>query len=585
MSKLLVHLHLFYQEQVDYFIDKFKNIQGCDWDLLITYNSIYDESVQAFKSFKNDTVFLQVENIGYDVWPFIYVIKHYDLSPYSYVMKIHTKNTKPEICRINGLRLTGERWRDMLIDSMLGSKTNFQKFYTVLENNPNCGLVYPYEVGKKRSKGLPEDQTMLRKEAERIGVGTLEGKFVAGTMFMARVDAFSIIKNADIKAEMFDGYINNSHMTGTLAHVYERLLCYAVYQVGYESKGIVANFSNSLAVVFYTLTSPILSNLFSIERDENREKILTVLGMRFRLNKNKTRFGVKFSIFINGHILNPFWKSRMERRKVRGEVIASKVCAYLDRYVPYFESLPEDEPVRQEKERIFSIWFQGEEVAPPIVKACWRSMRKHCKNELVILDSKTIFDWITLPDYIVDKWKRGKIGYAHFADICRIELLYKYGGLWLDSTDYVFADMPEWLMEQDFFVFMSGRKQRGFYSFIQNCFIRSKKSGYLIKAWREAVFTYWKYENSAIDYFVHQLLFRKVVENNLPASRLFEKMPKFVQDPTHTIWFEHASDPYDEELFKELSEAAVFQKTEYKSSNATAPNPGSFAEKLINLNQ
>ena len=64
-----------------------------------------------------------------------------------------------------------------------------------------------------------------------------------------------------------------------------------------------------------------------------------------------------------------------------------------------------------------------------------------------------------------------------------------------------------------------------------------------------------------------------------------QTMPEINQDPTHTIWFEHASDTYDETLFNELAAAAVFQKTEFKSENATNPKPGTFAEKLINLNK
>ena len=62
-------------------------------------------------------------------------------------------------------------------------------------------------------------------------------------------------------------------------------------------------------------------------------------------------------------------------------------------------------------------------------------------------------------------------------------------------------------------------------------------------------------------------------------------MASINQDPTHTMWFEHASDPFDENLFKDLSSAAIFQKTEFKSANAKNPAPGTFAEKLINLNK
>ena len=296
------------------------------------------------------------------------------------------------------------------------------------------------------------------------------------------------------------------------------------------------------------------------------------------------RFAAKLAITIHGHIFNPPWKSRLERRRHRGEATSKYVCRYLERYVSSFADIEDDskDACINSDEKIFSIWFQGEQAAPPLVQACWRSVRKHCPQELVVLDQNTIFDWIELPDYVIRKWTEGKIRPAHFADICRIELLYQHGGLWLDATDYVFAPMPLWLLDQDFFVFLSGEKQRGSYSFIQNCFIRSRKGSYLMKAWRQAVLTYWKHEDSTIDYFVHQLLFKMVVENNSTAGEYFQRMRKLSQDPTHTIWFENADKPYNEEEFLRLASAAVFQKTDFKSEDAKNPKPGTYADMLIN---
>lgn len=294
------------------------------------------------------------------------------------------------------------------------------------------------------------------------------------------------------------------------------------------------------------------------------------------------RFATKVAIAVCGHIFNPPWNSRLERRRHRGEVKSRYICRYLERYIPDFANIPEDSPAPDaEPERIFSIWFQGEDNAPDLVKACWNSIRKNCVQELVVLDETTIFDWIDLPDHIVQKWKSGKMRPAHFADICRIELLYRYGGLWVDATDYVSAPMPQWLLDQDFFVYLSGNNQRGSYSFIQNCFIRSRRYAYLLKAWRAAVLAYWNEEDTTIDYFVHQLLFKMVVENNQKAAECFSHMVKLNQDPTHVLWFENADKPYSDALSQKITSAAVFQKTDFKSESARNPEPGSFAEKLI----
>lgn len=141
---------------------------------------------------------------------------------------------------------------------------------------------------------------------------------------------------------------------------------------------------------------------------------------------------------------------------------------YLRRYAPAVEKIvPETVDTTEEPERAFTIWYQGEDAAPELVKACFRSMRRNLKQELVVLDENTLFDWITLPEHIVRKWKEGKIPHTQFSDICRIELLFEHGGLWFDATDYVTAPVPQYIMDEDFFLFMAGSRIRGSYAFIE----------------------------------------------------------------------------------------------------------------------
>ena len=72
---VLVHLHLFYYEQTDYFIKKLANINNCNWDLFVTYVEEDKKSIDKIKLFKPDTIFKKVENYGYDIYPFIEIIK------------------------------------------------------------------------------------------------------------------------------------------------------------------------------------------------------------------------------------------------------------------------------------------------------------------------------------------------------------------------------------------------------------------------------------------------------------------------------------------------------------------------------
>ena len=303
--------------------------------------------------------------------------------------------------------------------------------------------------------------------------------------------------------------------------------------------------------------------------------------------RNKIDWVLTKPVFIlKSEIFNWFWRNKNKRKQVKEIAKSQRVLSYLNRYAAYFSTISPDKDAipKQEKERIFSIWLQGEENAPPIVKVCFASIRKNCTQDFVVLDEKTLFDWIQLPDYVVTKWKKGKIHPAHFTDICRLELLYQYGGIWADATDFIAAPFPYWLLNTDFFVYHTGDNIDfiGFYSFIQNCFIRAKKNNFLVKAWRDAVLLYWKEEEKVRDYFVHQLIFKKLVETNILAKELYTKMPYIVQDTTHVLWFKHAENPFDEKLFNEITQNAIFQKTEYRSLSSKNPISGSFAEMMIN---
>ena len=296
---------------------------------------------------------------------------------------------------------------------------------------------------------------------------------------------------------------------------------------------------------------------------------------------NLRRIPYYLRVAVQGHLGNWLWRSHLERRRVRGRAIRRAADAYLRPYAAAVAALPEDTPDRSAPRRVFSLWLQGEEQAPPLVKACLASIRRNAGAEVVVLDERTLADWIDLPDIVLRKWKEGKMKPAHFADICRLELLYRYGGVWMDGTDYLDAPLPEWLWEADFFVYLGGDRLRGAYCGIQNCFIRAAKGSYLLKVWRESVLAYWEKEDSAVDYFVHQMLFGAAVAANPRAAALYAQMPALIQDPTHVLWYEWADRPYDEEGLHAICAGALFQKTDYKSSAATSPVPGSFADVLL----
>lgn len=293
----------------------------------------------------------------------------------------------------------------------------------------------------------------------------------------------------------------------------------------------------------------------------------------------KILFYIRLILF--GHILNPLWRTRMERRILRGRVTSKEVATYISN-IPVI--IPTKSPIQRigDKERVFSIWFQGEVSAPQIVRSCFASIRKNCPLELVVLDRDTIFDWIDIPEHVVDKWRAGKMSHAHFADICRVDLLWRHGGIWMDATDFMTHTLPEYVLKEPFFVYLSGKYQAGSYSGIQNCFIRSEAGNPLLGAWRSAILEYWKREDYAIDYFVHQMLFIHAVRHNQTANAIYSQMPKIQQDPTHILWYNYRNSKYDKDEFEQITKEGIFQKTDFKSAESYKPISGSYADYIVN---
>lgn len=298
------------------------------------------------------------------------------------------------------------------------------------------------------------------------------------------------------------------------------------------------------------------------------------------------RFVLNVRVVLFGHILNPLWLSRKQRRRIRAEASGKAIMSYLGDYREFAASLgyvSQKRNAANGDRNIFSIWLQGEENAPEIVKACWRSVRANCRGKFTVLDENSLGEYIQLPDYILEKWRSGRMKPAHFTDICRVELLSRYGGLWLDATDFIPSELPQWLWDEEFFVYLSGENLPGCHSYVQNCFIRAESSSFLIRAWHDMIFEYWRREDTAADYFIHQLLFRFLVENNETAAREFGKMRKICQDDTHILWFEKAAEPYNADQVRRIFDAALFQKTEYKSKLSAEIPEGSVAEALVGM--
>lgn len=232
MAKALVVVHFYYLEQVETILEHLKNVT-IKYDLYCTIGNeqLRQEICDQVLNFRKDAHIVDVENVGYDVWPFIKMINSVDLSKYDYIIKLHTKRDidgKLPINIGNGFYIkTGGYWRDCLY-SFLDTKDNFEKCLKALER-PNVGMCARFNV----IHNAPNHCGVIdyaKSQYPKYFLDLHDHSFVAGTMFIAKAAPFQMLKNMNIGAHLFEKP-TKEHKT-QFAHVIERTIGAIIYKSG-----------------------------------------------------------------------------------------------------------------------------------------------------------------------------------------------------------------------------------------------------------------------------------------------------------------------------------------------------------------
>lgn len=140
-----------------------------------------------------------------------------------------------------------------------------------------------------------------------------------------------------------------------------------------------------------------------------------------------------------------------------------------------------NEPVYEKKKYAWSCWWQGMDEAPDLIKACINSLKRYLPDEveLAIITQDNYPDYLDFPRWLIDKVEDGRVTLTTFSDVIRASLLYKYGGIWLDSTILLTEALPVDFWDYDIFTirefryclpFMGGKPGQTFYRFLMEGF-------------------------------------------------------------------------------------------------------------------
>ena len=271
---VLVHLHLYYTEQLKYMLKKLKNINSCNWDLYVTMTKNDTNIINKIKNIKPDAKILIVENRGYDVWPFIQVLNSVNLNDYDFILKFHTKKYRKK----KDFYGKGYSWRNYLINALLKNKKTFKNNLITMLENPEIGL-----IGSKvtlATMGIKEDDDtiLFEKLCQKYNLPVSKGNFIAGTMFLARAECYQLIKRMKLTAEDFSKEQQTSSRKST-AHTMERLLSRIVEMQNFKIHTI-----NSKRYTLKQFIQTVLQFIFALKNYNNngiKSKKITLFGLNF----------------------------------------------------------------------------------------------------------------------------------------------------------------------------------------------------------------------------------------------------------------------------------------------------------------
>jgi lipopolysaccharide biosynthesis protein len=220
---LLVHLHLYYLDQLDFMVEALKSTSGFDRDVVVTTCVEEGEFAHVIREAVGEVRVLRCPNIGYDVYPFLRTLKSVDLSKYDYVLKIHTKNARTaDRGQVFGQDVLGYKWRDDLILALLDTPETFRANVDILENDRSIGCLAHGDYIFSTTDRNEEVSYGLAYWRELLGIPS-GSAYVGGTMFLARAFPFEKFAKLDLRDADFEGGDNATGSHRNLAHVFERL--------------------------------------------------------------------------------------------------------------------------------------------------------------------------------------------------------------------------------------------------------------------------------------------------------------------------------------------------------------------------
>ena len=248
-----------------------------------------------------------------------------------------------------------------------------------------------------------------------------------------------------------------------------------------------------------------------------------------------------------------------------------------------------EEVVTEFPKMIWTMWQQGEAQIPETVQTSMKTIKDFAKRndcKFYLLTDENLADFINIPSDITDKYKKKELSAAHYSDIIRFSLLYKYGGIWMDATLFISPYATLEMFEGDFFTLNhppigTNQMERTVGDFKWAGFFLAGKKG---KPYFKHIRDLYIYYVRKYPVFIHYLMMDYFILSEYKCKPYFEKLVDRlpILAPAERVWFlrDHAHDLFDEKEWEEMLKTTPILKTTYKIKKEEVL-PGSYLDQLL----
>ena len=212
---------------------------------------------------------------------------------------------------------------------------------------------------------------------------------------------------------------------------------------------------------------------------------------------------------------------------------------------------------------IWVCWWQGEENMPEVVKVCYRSIKKLSgKHPVVLITEENLKNYVQLPQFIMDKYAAGIISRTHFSDILRFYLLKEYGGIWMDITNFLTAEIDSFVpVDSTFYSYKHITEYNNVSQGLWTSYFNASGKGNIIPSYLyESLVSYWNKTDKLEDYLLLDFIF-KLGYDNIPAmKKIIDSIPLKEIGTMRKIM----NRKWNGEEWKRYFIQAPFQKLSYK---------------------